>query len=339
MYAQNVVTNGIRYMRKGISFFSGCGGSSLGYKLAGIDIVYANEFIKKAYETYRLNFPNTYVDTRDIREIEAKEILDIIKLKEGELDFLDGSPPCASFSTSGKREKHWGKVKSYSDGSQRTDDLFFEYIRMVKGIKPKIFIAENVKGLIQGKAKGHFNMFFKEFKKLGYNVKASLLNASYLGVPQARQRVFFIGIRKDLNKEPVFPKKQKQMTTEHIYNKQYDLEPEVYTKLHDSYKKYLYTLKMGEQPQETFFNLKRNHILKPSYTITATYGSGACVVHPYEDRLMSIGELKDICSFPQDFILTGTYMDKAERLGRSVPPVMMMNIVKTLRKAIFDEDT
>lgn len=326
-------------IRKGISFFSGCGGSTLGYKLAGVNVVYANEFIKKASDTYSANFPDTYMDTRDIRDITPEDVLKIIKMEKGELDFLDGSPPCASFSTAGKREKHWGKVKNYSDGSQRTDDLFFEYIRMVKGIQPKIFVAENVKGLIQGKAKGHFNMFLKEFKKLGYNVKASLLDASYLEVPQARQRVFFIGVRKDLNKMPVFPKKQKQMTTEHIYNKKYDLEPEVYSKLHDSYKKPLANLKMGEQPTKSVFNLKRNHILKPSYTITATYGSGACVVHPYEDRLMCIGELKDICSFPQDFILTGSYSDKAERLGRSVPPNMMKNVVKTLLKEVLNENT
>lgn len=146
--------------RIGISFFSGCGGSSLGYNLAGVKILYANEFIPKAYETYKLNFPDTYMDTRDIRTINPEEILDIIKVKKGELDFLDGSPPCASFSTAGKREKNWGKVKAYSGTKQRTDDLFFEYIRMVKYIEPKIFIAENVSGLITGKAKGYFNIFF-----------------------------------------------------------------------------------------------------------------------------------------------------------------------------------
>ena len=196
-------------IKKGISFFSGCGGSSLGYTLAGVKILYANEFIPKAYETYKANFPNTYVDTRDIRTIKSQEILDIIKLKKGELDFLDGSPPCASFSTAGKRERDWGKVKKYSDSKQRTDDLFYEYIRMVKEIEPKIFIAENVSGLIQGKAKGYFNIFLNEFKKLNYNVKASLLDASYLEVPQSRKRVFIIGVRKDLKKQPSFPKKKK----------------------------------------------------------------------------------------------------------------------------------
>ena len=152
-------------MRKAISFFSVCGGSSLGYKLAGIKVLYANEFVKKASDVYKINFPTTIMDIRDIRTIQPTEVLEKIKLKKGELDFLDGSPPCASFSTAGKREKDWCKIKNYSGKKQRTDDLFYEYIRMVKGINPKIFIAENVSGLIQGKAKGHFNNFLR-FQKI-----------------------------------------------------------------------------------------------------------------------------------------------------------------------------
>tara|TARA_R110000744_G_scaffold45156_2_gene100376 strand:- start:22 stop:999 length:978 start_codon:yes stop_codon:yes gene_type:complete len=325
-------------MRYGVSFFSGCGGSSLGYNLAGVKILYANEFVLKASDTYKLNFPDTYIDTRDIRTVDAQEVLDIIKLKKGELDFLDGSPPCASFSTAGRREKSWGKVKNYSGTKQRTDDLFFEYIRMVDGIQPKVFIAENVRGLIQGKAKGHFNIFLREFKKLNYNVKASLLDASYLEVPQARKRVFIIGVRKDLNKEPSFPKKHKQMIVKPIHDKNYPIEPEAW-KLHKCYLPYLEYLKMGEQPQKKFFSLKRNHFYRPSYTITATYAKGACVMHPTEDRHMSIAELKDICSFPQSFKLIGKYEDKCERLGRSVPPNMMKNIVLNLRSKIFNENT
>ena len=325
-------------MRKAISFFSGCGGSSLGYKLAGVKVLYANEFVKKASDVYKINFPTTIMDIRDIRTIQPTEVLEKIKLKKGELDFLDGSPPCASFSTAGKREKDWGKIKNYSGKKQRTDDLFYEYIRMVKGINPKIFIAENVSGLIQGKAKGHFNNFFKEFKKLNYNVKACLLDASYLEVPQSRKRVFIIGVRKDLKKQPTFPKKKKQMIVKPIYDKNYPIEPEA-KKVQACYMKYLPYLKQGEQPQKTYFSLKRNHLYKPSYTITASYGSGACVMHPFEDRHMSIAELKDICSFPQSFKLIGRYKDQCERLGRSVPPNMMKNIVINLKKEIFNENT
>ena len=122
------------------------------------------------------------------------------------------------------------------------------------------------------------------------------------------------------------------------YDKNYPIESEA-KKVQPCYMKYLPYLKQGEQPQKTYFSLKRNHLYKPSYTITASYGSGACVMHPFEDRHMSIAELKDICSFPQSFKLIGRYKDQCERLGRSVPPNMMKNIVINLKKEIFNENT
>ena len=98
-----------------VSTFSGCGGSSLGYKMAGFRVLWASEFIPAAQDTYRANHPATILDTRDIRNVQASDILDAIGMKPGELDLFDGSPPCASFSTAGKREAGWGKVKAYSD--------------------------------------------------------------------------------------------------------------------------------------------------------------------------------------------------------------------------------
>src|SRR5687767_12534658 len=97
-----------------VSTFSGCGGSSLGYKMAGFRVLWANEFIPAAQEVYRANHPATILDTRDIRTVQPEDILDAIKLKPGQLDLFDGSPPCASFSTAGAREAGWGKVKKYS---------------------------------------------------------------------------------------------------------------------------------------------------------------------------------------------------------------------------------
>ena len=114
-----------------VSTFSGCGGSCLGYRMAGYRVLWANEFIPAAAETYRANHPTTILDTRDIRKVQPEDILKAIGLKAGELDAMEGSPPCASFTTAGKREKHWGKAKKYSDTVQRVDDLFFEYVRLV----------------------------------------------------------------------------------------------------------------------------------------------------------------------------------------------------------------
>jgi DNA (cytosine-5)-methyltransferase 1 len=189
------------------STFSGGGGSSLGYRMAGFRVLYASEFIDAARETYKANAaPYTFVDGRDIREVKAEDILDAIKMNPGELDLFDGSPPCASFSTAGKREKGWGKVKKYSDKEQRTDDLFFEYSRLIRGIKPKVFIAENVSGLVKGTAKGYFLEILKELKSCGYRVTCKVLDAQWLGVPQSRQRTIFVGVREDLGIDPVHPK-------------------------------------------------------------------------------------------------------------------------------------
>ncbi len=188
-----------------VSTFSGCGGSCLGYRMAGFKVRWASEFIPAAQEVYKLNHPDSILDKRDIRQVQPQEILDAIGLGVGDIDILDGSPPCASFSTAGKREAGWGKVKAYSDTKQRTDDLFFEYARILKGLQPKVFVAENVSGLVKGTAKGYFKLILQELKDCGYNVKAKVLDAQWLGVPQMRQRLIFVGVRNDLQIEPAHP--------------------------------------------------------------------------------------------------------------------------------------
>src|SRR4030095_8010470 len=140
-----------------VSAFSGCGVSCLGYRMAGFDVKWANEMEPNAIECYRANFPDSVLDARDIRAVEPAEILEALRMKPGDLDLLDGSPPCQSFSTAGKREKHWGRVVAHGDGTtQRSDDLFFEYARVLRGLRPKTFVAENVSGLVKGVAKGYF---------------------------------------------------------------------------------------------------------------------------------------------------------------------------------------
>jgi DNA (cytosine-5)-methyltransferase 1 len=192
------------------STFSGAGGSCTGYRMAGMSVAWANEMEPNAAENYKLNNPASVLDTRDIRIVKPGEILSALKLGLGELDLLDGSPPCQSFSTAGKREKNWGKRTAHGDGTmQRCDDLFFEYTRVLKGIQPKVFVAENVSGLVKGVAKGYFKQILAALKACGYVVEARLLDAQWLGVPQMRQRIIFIGVRVDLAEKfgvrPEFP--------------------------------------------------------------------------------------------------------------------------------------
>jgi DNA (cytosine-5)-methyltransferase 1 len=188
------------------SLFAGTGGSSTGYRMAGFRVVYANEFVEAARDSYRANMrPGTILDHRDIRTVTPEDILQKIGMAPGELDVLDGSPPCASFSTAGKREEKWGKSAKYSDTDQRSDDLFFEFARILGGMQPKAFVAENVSGLVKGVAKGYFLDILGALKSKGYRVEARLLDAQWLGVPQARQRLIFVGVRDDLGLSPAHP--------------------------------------------------------------------------------------------------------------------------------------
>jgi DNA (cytosine-5)-methyltransferase 1 len=174
------------------------GGSTMGYKLAGFEHLGGVEIDPPIADVYKTNHNPKYLFVEDIRDFANR--LDFPEDLYN-LDILDGSPPCSSFSMAGNREKDWGKTKVFREGQaeQRLDDLFFDYIRLAKKLQPKVVIAENVKGLIQGNAKSYVHRIKKEFEAAGYKVQLFLLNAASMGVPQKRERVFFICQRKDLN--------------------------------------------------------------------------------------------------------------------------------------------
>jgi hypothetical protein len=166
-----------------VSSFSGCGGSTLGLRMAGWRVPYAVEFVPAAADTYEAN-SHAYVDRRDVREIEPDEILDRLRIERGDLDLLEESPPCAAWSAAGVRERGHGAVRSYSDTRQRTDDLFDEWVRLVEGLEPRALLAENVPTMLEGSGRLHAIRFVE---RLGYAVKAAVLNAANYGVPQARE--------------------------------------------------------------------------------------------------------------------------------------------------------
>ena len=191
-----------------ISTFSGCGGSCLGYRMAGFKVVWANEFIPIAQASYQVNAaPDSLLNGQDIRQVQAADILAATGLAVGELDVLDGSPPCQAFSMAGKRAKGWGKERTYEHGvRQKNETLFTEYIRLVRHLQPKVFVAENVSGLVKGVAKGFFKEILRDLKACGYQVEVRMLDAQWLGVPQQRQRIIFQGVRTDLNCMPAWPR-------------------------------------------------------------------------------------------------------------------------------------
>lgn len=331
-----------------VSTFSGGGGSSTGYRMAGFRVLWASEFVEAARKAYAANkAPYTVVDGRDIRQVQPEDILEATGLKPGELDLFDGSPPCASFSTAGKREAGWGKVKKYSDTAQRTDDLFFEFSRLVRGLQPKTFVAENVSGLVKGTAKGYFLQILADLKACGYRVKCKVLDAQWLGVPQTRQRTIFVGVREDLGMEPVFPKplpyrysvrdaipwivslKRDSGGHEGVYSCDVNTSP-------------CQTIRTASGGAQTRFEVEVQHGARPKEFSSAEKPSPAVVASRVADvragterRKFTIAEVKRICSFPDDFILPGSYAQQWERLGRAVPPVMMMHIAVAVRDGIL----
>ena len=326
-----------------VSTFSGGGGSSLGYRMAGLRVVWANEFIPAARDTYRANFPDTPVDERDIRTVTADEILQATGLARGELDLLDGSPPCASFSAAGKGAKGWGKVKLYSDGARQVvDDLFFEYARLVDGLQPKVFVAENVKGLVRGHAKGYFLLILARLRACGYRVEARIVNAAWLGVPQLRERLFFIGVRDDLCRDldvvPTFPVPLPYRYTvrEALAGLAAPVEPELWM---GNYQVGAAWRRIAPgRISRRYLNLTRAHFDAPSPTISAHAGTNhaASAAHPSECRKFSVAEVKRLCSFPDDFVLTGNTRQQIERMGRAVPPLMMAAIAQTVHERILE---
>ena len=356
------------------STFSGCGGSCLGYRMAGFRVVWANEFVPAAQASYAAN-SDSYLDCRDIKHVQANEMLDRIGLKEGELDVFDGSPPCQAFSTAGKREKGWGKGKKYEHGAvQCNETLFSQYIRILRGLMPRAFIAENVSGLVKGTAKGYFLEILRELKASGYRVACRVLDAQWLGVPQTRQRVILMGIRNDLNKEPAYPKPlpyrysvrdalpwvvSVRQDPKGAFGGTPYFDGKAGSATHVSVQNGAFPGKfqscdLPSQPEmagrtteireealppsrsEGAYGVQEVLLEEPCPTVT-TASPGNDLAVPGKviaRRKFTIAELKRICGFPDDFILKGSYAQQWERLGNSVPPVMMSHIAAALRDNI-----
>ncbi len=171
-----------------VSLFTGAGGLDLGFKQAGFDIIWANEFDKSIWETFKTNFPHTKLDTRSITDIKSYEV--------PKPDGIIGGPPCQSWSEAGAR-------RGIADSRGQ---LFHDYIRLLEDKKPKFFFAENVSGILHPKHSKAFSNIIKKFKNAGYIVSYKLLNANDFDVPQDRNRVIIVGYHKSLNKKFEFPK-------------------------------------------------------------------------------------------------------------------------------------
>jgi len=170
----------------------------MGYKLAGCDVIAANDIDPEMAWHYKRNLNPKHYFLCPISDLLMADLPNELH----ELDILDGSPPCSTFSMAGSREKTWGKKKHFREGQaeQVLSDLFFDYLNLVERLRPRVAIAENVKGMIIGNAKGYTKMVMQRFREIGYRPQLFLLNAADCGVPQRRERVFFCALRDDIKR-------------------------------------------------------------------------------------------------------------------------------------------
>lgn len=313
-----------------ISTFAGCGGSSLGYSMAGFRELLANEWDDNAVETFKLNFPEVPVIQGDIAKLSVDEVLNITGLKSGQLDIFDGSPPCQGFSTAGKRQI-----------DDPRNSLFREYVRLLRGLQPKVFVMENVSGMVKGIMKLVFVEILKELRSSGYKVSARLLNAMYFNVPQSRQRMIFIGVREDLGIEPSHPLAESlPITIKEAWNNLNNIMP---PPLSNFVIPYVGKMKQGQSMNDVGykggFQTKRLFINKPSPTLTKIIGGVGfgTNLHPFEDRVLSIPETQRIASFPDEYTFLGEYKYQRARIGNCVPPLFMRSIAKHIRVNILDK--
>lgn len=311
--------------------FSCGGGSSMGYKLAGCNVVAANDIDPEMKWHYVENLKpnNYYLDPigkllNDSYEL-TPELFD--------LDILDGSPPCSSFSMAGNREKDWQKKKKFKEGqaTQVLDDLFFDYLNLVDKLRPKVSIAENVKGMLLGNAKGYLKQIFARYKEIGYRPQLFLIDAANCGVPQFRERVFFCAVREDVSchRVSINPKIKIVTAGEAIGGLEFH-KSDITNNFTATDHKYWPLTKEGGSYKEaaggSFFGHMKLTSKSPSPTITS---NTSLFTHWKEKRKFTFAELKRLASFPDDYIAKtpkiGGYM-----IGMSVPPFMAREVANAV---------
>ena len=328
---KDVAPNG----KKVFSCFSCGGGSSMGYKRAGYEVIGNCEIDEKINAMYVANFHPKYNFRMSIEELPKQGNLPEEILN---LDILDGSPPCSTFSMAGNREADWGKKKKFKEGQaeQVLSDLFFDFINVAEKLQPKVVVAENVKGLILGAAKGYMNLILKRFDEAGYVCQIFLLNSATMGVPQMRERVFIIARRKNLN----FPKLKLSFNERPIcYGEFCEETGKLINKDRVLYRRWTRRMPSDNSVGDTVSRTEKGKI--SSFTspyikkneVCNTLTSGGDYVRYDIPATISERDMKCIQTFPQDYNFCGN--DVQYVCGMSVPPMMMERIASEIYKQWF----
>jgi DNA (cytosine-5)-methyltransferase 1 len=313
------------------------GGSTMGYKLAGFNHLGGVEIDPPIADVYKTNHSPKHLYNMDIREFNKLENL---PTELYDLDILDGSPPCSTFSMAGSREKAWGKEKVFREGQakQSLDDLVFVYCDTIIKLQPKVFLLENVKGIIQGNAKLYSKQIVKKMTEAGYNVQVFCLNAASMGVPQKRERVFFIGHKKEYN----LPKLKLDFNEVAITFKEVKTEDNgkpIKGKMLELWKvklkgeKDLANACIRETGKRAYFGTKIQNDNETPFTIIASDSSP--IVHENKPFELSNDEIKQIGTYPLDYNFKS--IEPKYLIGMSVPPVMTAQIANQIKLQWLDK--
>lgn len=308
------------------------GGSTMGYKLAGYNHLGGVEIDKKVSEVYKLNHNPKYLYTMDIRDFNQLEDLPSELFN---LDILDGSPPCSTFSMAGSREKAWNKEKVFREGQskQRLDDLVFIYVDTILKLKPKVAILENVKGIIQGNAKLYSKQIVDKLTNNGYNVQVFCLNAASMGVPQRRERVFFIASQKELK----FPKLKLEFNEESVpYG---DLNTKLGKPIISTA---VMTLWQNCKQGDYLSSVDRNgnyftsiKMSKAAVSPSVVAAAGSKMYNHDKPNELSADDLCKIGTYPLDYNFKD--IEPKYLIGMSVPPVMTAQIANQINLQWFKQ--
>lgn len=299
------------------------GGSTMGYKLAGYNHLGGVEIDKEVAKVYKLNHDPKYLFNEDIREFNKRQDL---PSELYSLDLLDGSPPCSTFSMAGSREKAWGKEKVFREGQkmQSLDDLVFVYCDTIIKLQPKVFLLENVKGIIQGNAKLYSKQIVQKMTNAGYNVQVFCLNAASMGVPQKRERVFFIGHKKKF----ALPKLKLEFNEKSICYGEFE-DDNFENKVANCDLQYYDICKQGHPISSVHPKGNRFNSIKLSKNgIVNTIASGSELYHYEKKKALSNNELKQCGTYPLDYNFKT--IEPKYLIGMSVPPVMTAQIANQI---------
>ena len=309
------------------------GGSTMGYKLAGFNMLGGVKIDPEMMAIYRANHKPKHsylMGVQQFNELPLDSLPDELK----NLDLLDGSPPCSVFSMAGKREKKWGSEHHFREGQQkqRLDDLFMHFIDIGQRLQPKVIVAENVKGLILGNAKGYVKEIFAAFRESGYDAQLFLFNAARMGVPQARERTFFIARRRDLGWGKLEMKFEEQpISVRDAWEK---LPPQTANCLSTLTAELWRKAKPGQSMADVDNRGKGfNNIKLPLHHPCGTVASSGALYHPTKPRMVSGGEILRLQTFPDDY--EPGKPGARYVCGMSVPPYMTQRVALEIGRQWF----